>query len=251
MRETVLKALDRRAAAGRPARLWWRDDDAVEPTAALDRMLGLARDWQVPLALAVIPEPTGTPLAERLQGEGLATVTVHGWAHKNHAPAGEKKAELGAHRPAPVVLGELARGLETLRGLHGSRPAPVLVPPWNRIAPEVVAGLPALGFRALSVFGPPKPAPLAVINTHVDLIDWHGTRGGRPVEALYADFARELDRPGDEPIGILGHHLVHDEQAWAFLADLFALTRDHPGCRWVGLGDLLPPANPSDSAIDR
>ncbi|MCA0272362.1 MAG: polysaccharide deacetylase family protein [Proteobacteria bacterium] len=242
MRDTVLQALDRRAAEGRPARLWWRDDDAVEPTAALDRMLLLSQTWQVPLALAAIPARTGAPLAERLQGENLTTVAVHGWAHRNHAPSGEKKAELGAHRPAPVVLAELAQGFDTLRGLHGPRLAPVLVPPWNRISPDVVAGLPALGFRALSVYGPPKPAPLAVINTHVDLIDWHGTRGGRPADALYAELARELARPGDDPIGILGHHLVHDAAAWSFLESLFELTRGHPGCRWTSLDQLLKDA---------
>lgn len=239
MREAVLLALDRRAAAGKPARLWWRDDDAAEPTHALDRMLLLSQRWDVPLALAVIPAQTAAPLAERLADEGLATVAVHGWAHRNHAPAGEKKAELGAHRPAPVVLAELVRGFATLRDLHGTRLAPVLVPPWNRVAPEVVAGLPALGFRALSVFGPPKPAPLAVRNTHVDLIDWHGTRGGRPADALWADLARELDRPGGGPIGILSHHLVHDAPAWSFLETLFDLTHGHPGCRWASLDQLL------------
>lgn len=242
MRDAVLKALDRRAAEGNPAQLWWRDDDAIEPTEALDRMLGMSRKWQMPLALAVIPAETAAPLAERLQGESLTTVAVHGWAHRNHAPAGEKKAELGAHRPASVVLAELTQGFATLRGLHGPRLAPVLVPPWNRVAPEVVAGLPALGFRALSVFGPPKPAPIAVLNTHVDLIDWHGTRGGRPHKALWAELARELARPGDGPIGILGHHLVHDAPAWSFLESLFDLTHDHPGCRWTALDQLLKDA---------
>ncbi|MGL4280632.1 MAG: polysaccharide deacetylase family protein [Albidovulum sp.] len=244
MRDAVLKALDRRAAERRPARLWWRDDDAVEPTEALDRMLLLARRWQVPLALAVIPAETGAALAERLKDESLTTVAVHGWAHRNHAPKGEKKAELGAHRPAPAVLAELATGFAGLRGLYGSRLAPVLVPPWNRVAPEVVAGLPALGFRALSVFGPPKPAPIAIINTHVDRIDWHGTRGGRPADTLWAEVARELDQPGDGPIGILGHHLVHDAAAWAFLEALFDLTCGHPGCRWTSLDELLTAAPP-------
>jgi hypothetical protein len=165
---------------------------------------------------------------------------VHGWSHRNHAPAGEKKQELGAHRPAAVVLAEIAGGLARLRALHGAGLVPVLVPPWNRIAAEVVAGLPALGFAALSTFGPPRPAPLAVINTHVDLIDWHGTGGGRAPDALLSDLLGALDRPESGAIGLLSHHLVHDAQAWSFLARLFELTQGHPGCRWTSLAALLP-----------
>ena len=239
MTAALLRALDARARANRPALLWWRDDDAVMATDRLDRLLRLSETWSVPLTLAVIPEPTGADLAERLAGTGGISVAVHGWSHRNHAPAQEKKQELGTHRPPPVVLAELARGLARLRELHPSRIVPVLVPPWNRIAPVVTEGLPALGFRAVSTFGVPKAAPLRVINTHVDLMDWRGTRRGRPTAALAAELARAIDRDGPDAVGILSHHLVHDAQCWSFLAGLFALTRSHPGCQWVGLADLL------------
>ncbi|HUA50624.1 MAG TPA: hypothetical protein VMB81_00595, partial [Candidatus Sulfotelmatobacter sp.] len=53
------------AAAGRTATLWWRDDDAVAPSAALDRLLTLGAG-RAPVALAVVPEPAGEPLARRL-----------------------------------------------------------------------------------------------------------------------------------------------------------------------------------------
>lgn len=247
MKSALLRALDARAQAGRPALLWWRDDDAVVPSAALDRLLEMSRAWQVPVTLAVIPEPTGTALAERLDGLGGVSVAVHGWSHRNHAPAGEKKQELGAHRPAPIVLGELAKGFSRLAGLHPGNFVPVLVPPWNRIAPGIADGLPALGFRALSTFGPARPAPVPVINTHVDLIDWRGSRGGRPHEALFADLAGALGDPSPGAIGILGHHLVQDEAAWSFLGALFDLTRAHPGCRWCSLTELVG-GRPADRA---
>ncbi|TIS82782.1 MAG: polysaccharide deacetylase, partial [Mesorhizobium sp.] len=41
--------------ADRKAEFWLRDDDAVDPTAALDRLLELTRALEVPLTLAVIP----------------------------------------------------------------------------------------------------------------------------------------------------------------------------------------------------
>ncbi|HSX75868.1 MAG TPA: polysaccharide deacetylase family protein [Shinella sp.] len=227
----LVEEIARRAATGRPLRLWLRDDDAVEPTAALDTLLALTERHAVPVLLAVIPAFTGAALAARLADAPLACVAVHGWAHENHAGAGEKNQELGAHRPVDTVLAELGRGFEHLSALHAGRFVPMLVPPWNRIAPAVVDGLPALGFKALSVFGPEKPAPLAVVNTHVDIIDWRGTRGARPAEAVIADLVR-VSKAQDSPIGLLTHHLVHDAAAWALMELIFEATAGQPGCAW-------------------
>ncbi|MFP5076952.1 polysaccharide deacetylase family protein [Rhizobium sp. YIM 134829] len=236
--EPILAALDRLQAGGRTARFWLRDDDAVAPTQALDRLLALTAAHGVPLTLAVIPEPAGSALQQRLAGEGHVTVAVHGWAHSNHAAADAKKAELGADRPAETVTAELAEALEKLRRLFGPQLLPVLVPPWNRIDTALIAALPALGFQALSVYGAETSAPLPVINTHVDVMDWHGTRGCRDVQVLAAEIVARLDDDGNH-VGLLTHHLVHDEDVWVFLARLFEATERHPACRWVGLSTLL------------
>ena len=47
--------LNRWQEAGRVATLWWRDDDAVAPSRALERLVSVA--GRIPLALAVIPAP--------------------------------------------------------------------------------------------------------------------------------------------------------------------------------------------------
>jgi hypothetical protein len=188
------------------------------------------------VTLAVIPAGTGEALAARLERAVGVSVAVHGWAHANHAPAGEKSQELGAHRPVGVVLEELAEGFARLKTLHTARFVPVLVPPWNRIAPQVAEGLPGLGFRALSVFGPERPGPLPMVNTHVDVIDWRGSRGGRPEAQLAAEIVARMEAG---PVGLLTHHLVHDAAVWAFLARLYATTRGHPGCRWVPVTALM------------
>lgn len=237
MNEPVLRALDHCEKTGVPARLWLRDDDAVAPTPALDRLLHMARAAAVPVTVAVIPAHSGPALGERLSREAHVRVAVHGWAHVNHAAPGQKSQELGLHRPVAATLAELARGFTHLQSLHGAQFTPVLVPPWNRIAPEVAAGLPALGFRALSVFGPEQPAPVRILNTHVDVMDWRGTRGGRPVPILMEELAAALHRGG--PVGVLTHHLVHDAAAWDFMAELFELTARHPGCRWSALPELV------------
>jgi len=226
---------------GRRPQFWWRDDDAVEPTDALDRLLGLSRRHGAPVALAVIPASTGEALADRLRDERGATVLVHGWSHRNHAGVGEKKQELGPHRPVETVMAELSRGQALLGALHGTGFLPVLVPPWNRIDPRLVPHLAGAGFRALSVFGPAKPGPIGIINSTVDIMDWHGTRTGRDHEVLVGEIVGQLRsarQSGSEaPIGLLTHHLVHDESAWDFLDGLLEVTS--AGARWRSVGDLI------------
>lgn len=235
--------LDRWKRAGRVADLWWRDDDAVQPTAALDRLLDLASGRAIPALLAVIPAHAGEPLAARLASEPGIVVAVHGWAHENHAPDGAKKQELGPHRVADVVLDELSRAKAVIGRLFAERAAPVLVPPWNRIDGALLPSLPGIGLAALSVFGKAKPAPIPIVNTHVDIIDWHGGRGGKDQGALVQELASELrwrrEAGSREALGLLTHHLVHDEIAWSFLDRLFEATAGSPACRWASMRDLI------------
>ena len=226
------------AAAGRTATLWWRDDDAVAPSAALDRLLTLGAG-RAPVALAVVPEPAGEPLARRLATAPLVRVLQHGWAHRNHRPAGARSAELGADRPLAMVTDELARGRDHLASLFGARFLPVLVPPWNRIDPPVVAALPRLGFRGLSCFGPRPAGERATVNTHVDPIAWRAGRGfvgeAKALDALIGHLAdrRTGAADADEPTGLLTHHLVHDAALWHFLDRLLEFTAAHAAVRWL------------------
>lgn len=248
MKSTILAPLmaemERWAHNGRAARLWLRDDDAIDSTSALDRLMALSDRYNVPVALAVIPAPTGQELAQRLSGRNLVTVTVHGWSHENHAAPGRKKQELGPERPLATVLDQLEAGLSKLEALYGGQLSPVLVPPWNRIDQGIRTELEKSGFRALSVFGTARtePGEIQCINTHVDLMDWHGTRGCRPHGDLVADIVTQMKQRfegSDEPIGILTHHLVHDEAAWVFLNALFEITTVKPGIIWKSLPNLL------------
>ncbi|RDJ06800.1 polysaccharide deacetylase family protein [Rhizobium grahamii] len=251
--------LDRWQSAGRTARFWLRDDDAVEVTDGLEKLLDATRRASVPLTLAVIPACTVEALATRLAPEDHVLVAVHGWSHQNHASPDEKKQELGSHRHADVVLAELRNGLDRLRRLYGPKLIPMLVPPWNRISAELVAPLPEQGFEVLSVFGSIKHySPIRLLNTHVDVVNARGQRGERPhadlvrelVGELQARFAGERSpggqaarqvRPtwGNEPIGILTHHLVHGASEREFLARLFGETADHPAMSWMSARDLV------------
>jgi len=232
--------LDALATAGRTLDLWLRDDDAIEPTPALDRLLDFGARHQIPLLLAVVPAGAGQPLAGLLRGLETVRVAQHGFDHANHAPAGTKSRELGPDRPVETILAALREGAGKLRTLFDPAPLPMLVPPWNRIDPALLPALPGLGFRALSAFGaePVMPDGLVALNTHVDIIDWRGSRGGYPADRLVAMLCAEIDRRAHTgwplaPLGILTHHLVHDAAAWRFLDQLAACLAGHSAARWV------------------
>lgn len=235
--------LQRLSDEGRDAQLWLRDDDATQPTAALDQLLALTRNHRVPLGLAVIPSLTGEALALSLQPEHHVSVAVHGWSHENHASAERKKQELGPDRPAATVLEELKAGFDKLQTLYPEKFEPVLVPPWNRIDTALLPALPALGYRALSVYGKAKEnSPIRLINTHVDIMDWHGTGGCRPEGELVALLVAELNHRlagSHDTVGILTHHLVHDAAAWDFMKRLFEETGSSGIGHWCSMGALL------------
>ncbi len=223
--------------------LWWRDDDAVTPTAALDRLLALAETFHAPLHLAVIPRPAEQALAARLQGAAQAFIIVHGWRHQNHAPPNEKKAEYGAHRPVAAMLEEATRAWHRVATLFGGQALPVFVPPWNRVCPAVTDGLASCGFAAISAFRPRQAehpaAGLLQVNTHLDPIAWRAGGGLAEPAGLVADIVSQLvdRRRGDidnsEPFGLLTHHLVHDEPLWSFVAALIEMLLDSGVARWA------------------
>ena len=249
--------LDRWARAGMVASFWWRDDDATEDSPALGRLLELAGGVGAPVALAVVPAPARPTLSRAFARDGIWAL-LHGYAHLNHAPPSAKKAELGPHRPNDVMLAELKDGLRRLRDLT-PRALPVLVPPWNRISPALVPRLSGQGIRGLSGYGPrpsAQAAPdLALVNTHVDIIDWaHGRAFVGEDWALDLALAHLCRRRGgtvdrDEPTGLITHHLAHDEACWRFVRSFVGRTAGHPAACWLaadlvfaGLGREQPAA---------
>jgi hypothetical protein len=235
-------ALSRAAERGAALPFWWRDDDAVAHTPHLDRLLALARDFDIPIALAAIPARVEPSLAARLAEEPLARVLVHGLAHANHALGDAKKAEFGSHRPLARLVEDAREGLRLGRRHFGDRLVPVFVPPWNRVAPDLVERLPRIGYRGLSTFGErraPEPArALMQVNTHIDPIAWREGRGCKDIGALAAELAQAVaSRAGShgepEPIGLLTHHLVHDEAVWRFVEELLSRMAEQKIMRFL------------------
>ncbi len=149
------------------------------------------------------------------------------------------------------MAGDLAAGRARLTALFGSRALAVLAPPWNRFDESFLALLRGCGIGAISRVGPRRarwPARgVFAANVHVDLVAWRGDRGFIGGAAALDGLAghlrarRRAQVDGDEPSGILTHHLVQDEATGDFLSRLVALTAAHPAARWLDAGEVFAP----------
>jgi hypothetical protein len=239
--DNLFRELDLWRDIGGGATLWWRDDDAVHVTPALECLLAIAGQTGTPLALAVIPRDLNGTLAERLADEPTVAVLQHGWAHANHAPDDGRAEEYGPDRPMAARIDELAAGWSRLTAF--ARPLPVLVAPWNRIDADLIPHLPHAGLSGLSVLGPRPSGEIApgvrCCNVHVDIVDWQGTGGFvGDDEALqqiidHLVMRRTAATALDEPTGLMTHHLYHDDGCWRFIETLLAETGRHPAVRWL------------------
>jgi hypothetical protein len=241
----LVDEFDRWESAGRVATLWWRDDDAVTATPQLDELLRLAAG--APLGLAVIPALAQPQLAAALAAAPQVAVLQHGWRHANHAAQG-RKSEYPAGRAASDIAAELAAGRARLTELFGEHALPLLVPPWNRIAPEHLPLLARSGIAALSTMAPrcgasPVPRGMAIIDVHVDLIAWKGDRGFVGTKAALTGLVQRLRQAraagSMRTIGILTHHLIMDRPTTAFIDRLLAIIDSHRAVRWVNIAELL------------
>jgi peptidoglycan/xylan/chitin deacetylase (PgdA/CDA1 family) len=211
--------------SGAPALLWWRDDDAVSAGRALDKLLAVRTECNLPIALACVPAMAETSLARALDEMPVVRTLAHGWDHRNHAPPGAPSAELAHGRDSRQVLTELATGRDRLAQLFGDKFLPVLVPPYNRVDAALVPVIRRAGFTALSVEGDFTSYGMLSRNVHVDVTDWRiGTATGTASALRRLVGALRLRRIGiinrSVPIGILTHHLVHDAASWKLTSEI-------------------------------
>jgi hypothetical protein len=242
--------LDRWGEAGRVAKLWWRDDDAVTATPELGDLLRIA--GATPVALAVIPALATATLAASLCAAPCVAVLQHGWRHANRATEG-KKSEYPSGLPTSVAAAEIAAGRDRLVALFGPRALPVFVPPWNRIAPELLATLTEGGIASVSTIASQNghtassgmPAGLGLVDVHVDLTDWKGSRGFIGTAAalgslvFWLRYSRLGDAAAAPPLGILTHHLIMEREMAAFLEALQEQVAKHRAARWVDIAEVL------------
>jgi peptidoglycan/xylan/chitin deacetylase (PgdA/CDA1 family) len=218
--------------------IWWRDDDAVDGSDQLDRLIDLSREVEVPVHLAIIPREAKPALVERIRDEDHIFPIVHGWGHRNQAAPGEDRSEFSINRPLADNKEEAQEALRKLRLLLPGKVLPVFVPPWNHIDDELLGMLADLGYKVLSTCDPRtvevNEAGLKQINTQLDPIAWRDNEQLHAQEYITGKLLTNLKRrrqgkdDNGEPFGLLTHHRAMNEDVWDFTRQFWQEMRNGP-----------------------
>ena len=92
----VRAAVRRHASAGLPLEVWWRDDDAITDTPALNRLIENVETLSIPIYIAAIPAHADQHLVAALAGTSAVPVVMGG-----DTTTGRR----GARRPSSGSLG--------------------------------------------------------------------------------------------------------------------------------------------------
>ncbi len=228
------------AHAGLVVPLWWRDDDAVAATPALDRLLALLSPAGAAVALAVIPSRADASL-RRFVGAGC-TIWQHGWSHTFY-----DNGEFGDGRDLTAMRRDALAGQRALDALFGPGGwQRVFVPPNHCLSLEFKSSIHDLGFLGVSA-GVPLTAHLPgvrEVNADVDVMDWPAG-ALLPDPVLYEAVASALaERRTDtcavtKPLGILTHHLAFRDNDWTRVARLIRYLSAHSSIRFVHPSSLF------------
>lgn len=223
------------ADVGRPCQLWWRDDDARGPTPEFARLMLLSNRYEVPLLAGVVPTTEAAGLKDVLAPK--VWVAQHGVDHRNHVRAGRPNQFTRTQSKEEIreLLLEVKARLDLL-----PRRLPIYIPPWNTITPALVPAAAGAGFTVMSAFGRAlrQTGPLLRADTHVDILRWAPRAKFHGVSYCLHRLTRHMRRRRrsghwSQPIGLLSHHLVHDQQMWSFLEDFLVHTSARRGISWV------------------
>jgi hypothetical protein len=271
--EDVSHELDCWAMRGLKARFWVRDDDACEMSAPLGRLHELAKRHDIIIGLAVIPANVRPSLLKFMAHEGRRFHPMcHGWQHTNHSRTGRKPAEFGAGRPISASIRDAQSALGAFREYFAGYDA-VFVPPFGQISGAMTRALPAIGFAGVST-GPGwlerklshlpslairvpsvKVAPRSSIprlDVHIDPIDWQ-TRTAHSADTICDAIVRSL-RPrrmglfaSEMPVGLVTHHLAHDDRIWGACNDALDILRNHRAAEFVHVGQFFGATAPKEN----
>ncbi len=215
-------------AAGIQPCFWWRDDDAVAAAGLLARLLSLAAEHRIPIALGVIPAAAAPSLVKQFVAAAAeVSVLQHGVDHIDRADGGPR-SEFSPMMPSGLLAAHLRDGRMRLEDLLGVAIS-VFVPPWNTVTANLVAAIGAAGYQGLSAYGSGARLVHGVcrIDCHLDILSWQQGPRFKGDIALLRQLVREMRRRRKsgrllDSIGLLTHHRdMVEEEGWIFLDELF------------------------------
>jgi predicted glycosyltransferase len=214
---------------GREFHFFLRDDDTDEDEESLRHLLDIGLSRGVPLNLAVIPAkvtPAGIRLVKNYKKllPNLLELHQHGWQHLSHEVDG-RKCEFGASRSYAEQFADIQRGKLLLERNFGARFFPAFTPPWNRCTQDTLAVLDELGFKVFSKDSDDETITGCRFQEISITLDFMAKGGAtmKPPAELVAKLIQQMQ--AQERIGIMLHHKMMDEQAFAFLDCLLAELR--------------------------
>ncbi|HWW26373.1 MAG TPA: polysaccharide deacetylase, partial [Caulobacter sp.] len=118
------------------------------------------------------------------------------------------------------VMSDLGAAMEVFRRA-GVTPR-LFVPPWNNAHPTLKRALDLQGLQLSCYGGMRRADEPGRLDAHLDVMRWKPKARFRGrvrflsrVRRLLAE--RRMSGAWDQPLGLLTHHLDHDEPAWRFL----------------------------------
>lgn len=160
----------------------------------------------------MIPDGDRAALAARLASCPNVLIGQHGVDHLNRRPAGEPPSEY-VEDVSAATMAEFIRAHRTRLEAAGLSPR-FFTPPWNAIRADLAGALQLSGYRILSAG-----------EGSVDVLRWKGGPRFKGSRAVLRALRRTLEarrKAGElqRPVGLLTHHLDHDESTWRFIAQL-------------------------------
>ena len=225
--------------AGKPVLLWWRDDDAIDVSPALERLLDLSARHGAPLALAVVPDRLSPELAPLINAHPAVSVLQHGLDHRSRRQEGRQPAQFADDETAADIAAAIAARMRRLAVFE--RRMPVYVPPWNAVQPQLIEALRSAGLKLSAFDGLGESGQ---VDAHLDVLRWGARPRFRGAGRLMNRLARLLaqrrrQQLWDRPVGLLTHHLDQDEPSWRFLDALFLRLGPASGCRWLAADQVF------------
>jgi hypothetical protein len=260
--------LDCWADQGLTAKIWVRDDDAQAMSEPLSRLQVMAENYKITIGLAVIPGLLRTELLDFLASAKRQFFPMcHGWKHINHGTE-EKPSEFGSNRPLSTLQNDAEQAYQKFIEFFG-RTRVIFVPPYNSIDSTLIAILPSLGYAGVSLgvsrlearlarlaeriwlpgINLPGRSTAALLNAQIDLLDWKRRRA-QDTESIGAKLIghlrlRRRGLVGSEfPIGLLTHHLAHDDDVWRVCNDVLDCLRSHGAVDFFDIGEQLDKSRP-------